>query len=883
MDDILARDRFAVILGDPGSGKTTLLRHVARTIAEETPDSGAARGSPLPILVRLPEYAAQLESEEGTDLLSHAASVCRRKSGFDPLPFLRRKAEEGRAIFLLDGLDEVLDEDRRTAVVNGISRLLREHPQSRCLIASRIVGFSRPAAFAEFEVYEIAPFSDTQVRRFIERWLHLPRRPGPGSPSAAGKGDVERIAQTILSHDSLERLARNPLTLCVLAHLHASRATLPRHRTEIYSRIADVLLVTWEKSKELDAPPPRSGICEFEPREIRWTLQALALRMQEKNVTLVPRWWVTDSIRAHLREELGRTTGVDVDRLLQALNERSGLFQERGPDRWGFSHRAFQDFFSAEAVLRDPDPVRRISRVRYHPGWREVVRLACASLDPRRVPEALRDLLDDPDATGRFLQRGLLIALECAGDGAPLYDSKLLEDMGRRVVSLGRSKWLGIGMRCIDLIGRLRDTPQWDFWRKTASEYFEAASRSLDPEDLKEVQLVYKRVFQEEGASGRDEGLDDPDLDKGIRKELQGILKGDPKTIAHVAADIQHKKDSHKELLCSILARHARSRAEVRDILIRRLEGDSSKSVRESAAEALVDALGNPDVLGALKRRLETESDPEVRGTIAWILGRPAKKDPHLREVILNLAGPGGDPRVREGAILGTARLLKDDPGLRSKIVSWLNGKDESQEVRTACVRALMGVAPEDRPVLEILIGAVGEPYPRKVRLVAAQALGEMACDGRIPWGEVPLEKIKETLSGTDAPCPHVWQTLTGILDASEIRGARPGRNEILRRRLSPITDRIAAAFVFGSAARKEQTDASDIDLFVVGRVSLMELAPLLRAAESDLAREVNAVVYSPEKLRELRRSGNTFVNAALDGPKDFLVGGTDELGSVAG
>jgi len=67
---------------------------------------------------------------------------------------------------------------------------------------------------------------------------------------------------------------------------------------------------------------------------------------------------------------------------------------------------------------------------------------------------------------------------------------------------------------------------------------------------------------------------------------------------------------------------------------------------------------------------------------------------------------------------------------------------------------------------------------------------------------------------------------------------------EVLREVLTPIEDEIAEAFVFGSVAKETDTADSDIDLLVVGTVSLLDLNRLLFEAEKTFARAINVQLY---------------------------------------
>ncbi len=103
----------------------------------------------------------------------------------------------------------------------------------------------------------------------------------------------------------------------------------------------------------------------------------------------------------------------------------------------------------------------------------------------------------------------------------------------------------------------------------------------------------------------------------------------------------------------------------------------------------------------------------------------------------------------------------------------------------------------------------------------------------------------------------------------------------VLSTRLAPLADRIAVAFIYGSMARKEERAESDIDLLIIGRVSLEAVLVELAEAEAFLERPINPTVYSPSEFKKRLASGNHFLNSVVRGDKVFLIGDEDELRKV--
>lgn len=119
-----------------------------------------------------------------------------------------------------------------------------------------------------------------------------------------------------------------------------------------------------------------------------------------------------------------------------------------------------------------------------------------------------------------------------------------------------------------------------------------------------------------------------------------------------------------------------------------------------------------------------------------------------------------------------------------------------------------------------------------------------------------------------------------------ELRGLMvktAGIADVIRVALEKVQDRIEIAFLYGSVAEGVQAARSDIDLMIVGEVSLRELLPALGPAQDQLAREITPTIYGPEEWRQKRRSGAHFVNRVLDRTRIFLIGGEDDLGELAG
>ena len=97
------------------------------------------------------------------------------------------------------------------------------------------------------------------------------------------------------------------------------------------------------------------------------------------------------------------------------------------------------------------------------------------------------------------------------------------------------------------------------------------------------------------------------------------------------------------------------------------------------------------------------------------------------------------------------------------------------------------------------------------------------------------------------------------------------GLADVLRDALG--NDGIQIAFVFGSIASGVETPDSDIDLMVIGSVSLRQIAIKLAKVSSTLGRELNPHVMTAAEFGRRRKSQEHFISTVLAAPQLFVIG----------
>ncbi len=897
------RARHMFLLGDPGSGKTTTLRHIARSYAQAVPKkAGYPPEELVPVFVDLPKWVLQSEADADMDVLDAALAPLPVNDSVSTKNWLQARARAGDVIFLLDGFDEVSDPDHRAVLIDRIRHIGKEYGGARMIIASRIVGFDAPNLGGRFESFEVLDLKDDSILRFMEEWCSF-RHGHPFKRSCAEcVSKLKLLRHAIKDRPRIRELAGNPMMLTILCLVYEAGAALPQRRWQLFEKVCEAFLFSWQASKRHALPgAPDKGV-ELEDRETLWLLESLALKMQENDWTLITRWWLSQHVLGFLCDVLGYSreeAGSKADSLIWSLQARSGVIQERGPDQYSFTHLALQEHFAARAILAQDDPLRALQPYLYHPRWREVVRLAAAQLDRRRVPQLFRQILDDPDPTGRFLHRGLLLALGCLADGAPMHDSSLLAQLRGEIAELGRSRWLGFALEAIELLSELRST-RWEvFACECVDHLLNTADKTLGARDVYWL-VCHAVMYGLRSASDPSENqlpaVDDKESAKPIREfkfqwrgeTIKLILGRTPPRFepewAHGLIELLRTEDSKHVRSSSAeeLGRFAGRQQVARRALVRALDEEQEPTVRSAIAMSLRTAAPQSDVHGKLINHLRNDPDNAVRGACASAVRLVAATDPGIRAELRELLESKNAPEIREGAARGLSRAAASDSVIQSSLVERISDTHEDEGVRIACLRSLESVLPSLSQGIETLCQLLAESMRARLSAVAALILAEYASSGRVEWAKLPIERIEQVLISVKDPCIHVLDALRGLVDAREARRMGMPREVRIARALDAIRDRVSSAFIFGSAARGDQGPDSDIDLMVIGDVSLRELTPGLRQAELELGRQVNAVVYSPVEWADRKRQAHPFIMQVLGDKRIPVIGGDGEPATVA-
>ena len=105
------------------------------------------------------------------------------------------------------------------------------------------------------------------------------------------------------------------------------------------------------------------------------------------------------------------------------------------------------------------------------------------------------------------------------------------------------------------------------------------------------------------------------------------------------------------------------------------------------------------------------------------------------------------------------------------------------------------------------------------------------------------------------------------------------GLAEPLRAALAPLAQKIRAAFVYGSVAKRQDTSSSDIDVMLLSdELSYGDVFSVLEDVGARLGRTINPTILSQQEFNKRVKRKEAFLTRVLAQPKIWLVGGEDDL-----
>jgi HEAT repeat protein/energy-coupling factor transporter ATP-binding protein EcfA2 len=658
-----------VLLGAPGSGKTTLMSYFTVMLAREQPQQlGLAADTDwLPILIRIRD----LSRYSDISILEYVQQFARTNLSVNQLPtgFFEYWLDDGRALILLDGLDEVAESGKRDEIIRKIECFLGQFDKNRAIITSRPAGY-KPVFFRTQELphYTLQLFDESKVELFVKYWYESRFK---DIEEAQRRG--ESLKKALTGQEGIKVLAKNPLLLTIISLIHRYEADLPRQRYKLYDRAVKTLLTAWDAGKELDYQLPldylnRDDIERLMQRLAYW-IHTQGGTGDKQGGTLIDKDELIRQLRKFIVEQKGierHQAEAEAKRFIGYIRERCGLLNEQGQDCYAFVHKTFQEYLAAEEIrYRQEDEdfevvLEHIQNYLHDAHWQEVLLLLIAQQKPKKATKALEAILQQPTPYQQWLHRNLFFAGKCLAEDLAVSDGSLVAEILHQLVVLEVShpKKVGYKIRA-QVFQTLCSLDESRFEKQALHLLKESADR------------IYKVRLQ----------------------EYRAALGEKEEAIATLLEMLKHKYDWVRSGAANALGNSGKASEQVIAALLERLK-DQNDWVRSGAAEALGNSgKASEQVIAALLERLKDE-DGSVRSRAAYALGDLGKASEQVIAALLERLKDQND-WVRSGAAYALGNSGKASEQVIAALLERLKDKNGSVRSRAAYALGDLGKASE--------------------------------------------------------------------------------------------------------------------------------------------------------------------------------------------
>ncbi|MEU6587986.1 NACHT domain-containing protein [Streptomyces sp. NPDC046881] len=396
-----------LLRGEAGSGKTTLLRWLAVTAARGAFTGELADWNGLtPVFVKLREYSGRELPRPEAMLDSVAGQI----TGVMPKAWVERQLADGKALLLVDGVDELLDGERR-GVREWLRRLLAAYGDVRVVVTSR------PAAARadwlrreEFTALHLDRMAPPDLVAFVRQWHQAVRELDDDLPCTVE--ELPRYEQSLLTslkdRPHLQSLAGTPLLAAMLCAMHLNRGSrLPRDRMELYRNALHTLV--HERDADRNVPSAMDGRLSLNDKLV--LLRDLAWRLSDNNRSEIG----LEQAAVHVGKRLAGMRHVEQQdgvRVLEQLRDRAGILRSPAEGRLDFVHRTFQEYLAAEEATEE-DRIGNLVERAHLDLWRETIVMAAGHANRPQREELLGGILDRAREEPRYGRKLRLLAAAC--------------------------------------------------------------------------------------------------------------------------------------------------------------------------------------------------------------------------------------------------------------------------------------------------------------------------------------------------------------------------------------------------------------------------------------------------------------------------------------
>ncbi|MEH2389693.1 MAG: NACHT domain-containing NTPase [Nostoc sp.] len=330
------------VLGKPGIGKTTFLQYLAIQC-----NQNAFAANQVPIFITLRNFAQESKFTNEFSLLNYIRQEFHTSRISDP-SVIETLLNEGRVLLLLDGMDEVVNQ-QSNAVLSEIRRFSEKYHKNQFVATCRTA--VQKFRLRGFTDVEIAPFTLEQIRAFAQKWFVA----FPKTNTQDGLAQSIQFIQKLELDENWEfrQLVVTPLFLHLACWVFHGQEKFPTKRTDFYKQGLDLVLGKWDEARGIERDDVYRGF--LLPQKLKLLSQIAAATFEQGQYFFEQR-----IVEQYIGEYIQNLTNTPMDAeelqieseaALKAIEAQHGLLAERARGIFSFSYLAFQEYLTARKIV----------------------------------------------------------------------------------------------------------------------------------------------------------------------------------------------------------------------------------------------------------------------------------------------------------------------------------------------------------------------------------------------------------------------------------------------------------------------------------------------------------------------------------------------------
>lgn len=371
-ESVLSTHSRIVILGSQGSGKTTILMNIANLISRGILGDLSNANERLGIIVELPipilipinafgEYLTNLPknvdpSEKTLLYFIERYMMLRQANLFLESDFFSKLIMSGKHIaFLMDGLDEIADDNLRIQISRAIQDLANVPYHFSFIVTSRTAAYQGECVLpSDFWVFNIKPLTSKNVFSMIEKICNVIYK-----NDSMKKQNIQNLVNSIEQLEenrkklnlSYGRLIDTALMVRIIITLYLKSGQVANRRTDLYRAYIDTVLqhLYYPDFSIAQRVSRYAGSIDIQRR----LLTHLAFEMHKNETTVLSENEVNRIITSQLEGSYTYDLVINIrSQFIASIKLRGGIFESHR-NKSKFTHLAFQEFLTGQYLVEN--------------------------------------------------------------------------------------------------------------------------------------------------------------------------------------------------------------------------------------------------------------------------------------------------------------------------------------------------------------------------------------------------------------------------------------------------------------------------------------------------------------------------------------------------